>query len=177
MMLSREDIERMRDETFFRTRAHQLHSLADAERMVNSVGFCFAFKANHSELPCMWHSAAGERNPVYPVHVQNDPFIGLVWEAKDFLATTKKVYYGKAFKKRPSFISLSYFPLFYALVREQRGDNYIADYMRGGLSREARRIMDALQEHSPQITADLKIAAHLSHPEKRRIFDAAIAEL
>jgi hypothetical protein len=172
-----EEIEQLRDETFFRTRKQQIHTVGEAETFINTVGFCFAFKANRSELPCLWHAAAGERNPEYPLHVQNDPYISLVWVAKDQLAAEKKVYYGKAFKKRPTFISLEYFPHFYRLISDQRGDHYLADYTRGGLSRDARRILDILNEQSPQITADLKTAAAMSNPDKRSAFDAAMAEL
>ncbi len=177
MILTWEDIETLRDQTFGRTRALQVHTVEEAERFINRVGFCFAFKAVRSELPCLWHAAAGERNPAYPLHVQHDPYIGLVWDAKDQLAAAKKVYYGKALKKRPTFISLDYFPYFYKLVQERRGGDYATDYLRGGLSRDAKRILEALLERSPQITADLKASAAMSHPRKRAAFDAAMAEL
>jgi hypothetical protein len=177
MKITWEEIEQLRDEAFFRTRKQQIHTVAEAETFINTVGFCFAFKANRSELPCLWHAAAGERNPDYPLHVQNDPYISLVWVAKDQLAAEKKVYYGKALKKRPTFISLKYFPYFYRLITDQRGDHYLADYNRGGLSRDARRILDVLNEQSPQITADLKAAAAMANPDKRSAFDAAMAEL
>lgn len=177
-MYTWEEIETLRDETFFRTRQHQLRDIQDAERFVNAVGFCFAFKANNSELPCMWHAAAGERDPEYPIHIQHDPYISLVWNAKDALAAEKKVYYGKALKKRPSFIALDIFPAFCRLQGRTHGaEDYAVEYMRGHLSHEAKRIMEALLEQSPLVTADLKLASRLSHPDKRAAFDRAMAEL
>ncbi len=178
MKMTWDDIENLRDQTFFRTPVLQLKDMHDAERFVNHTGFCFAFKMQKSELPCMWHAAAGERDPQYPVHVQHDPFIGLVWTAKDALVAEKKVYYGKALKKRPTFISLDFFPYFYLLQKRQNGaEDYVADYMRGRLSSDAKRIMDALLERSPMVTADLKIAGKMAHPDKRSAFDKAMAEL
>lgn len=173
-----EEIEALRDRTFFRRRQQQLRDLDDAENFVKTVGFCFAFKAKNSELPCMWHAAAGERNPDYPIHIQQDPHIGLVWNAKDALAAERKVYYGKALKKRPTFISLDYFPAFYRLSGPQHGaEDYAAEYMRGQLSNEAKRIMEALMQQSPMVTADLKMASRLAHPDNRPAFDKAMAEL
>jgi hypothetical protein len=178
MTLTIEQIENLRDKTFCRTLGLQLKDVDDAERFVESTGFCFAFKMNKSELPCMWHAAAGQRDPDYPKHVQHDPFIGLVWNAKDALPAAKKVYYGKALKKRPTFISLQFLPAFYLMQkRTNNAEDYVADYMRGELSAPAKRIMDSIWEQSPLVTADLKMASNLAHPEKRSIFDKAMAEL
>ena len=173
-----EEIEKRRDRTYCRTPLLQVKSIDEALDFVNQIGFCFAFKANNSELPCLWHAAAGERKPVYPKHSHHDPYIGLVWQAKDDLAHSKKIYYGKALKNRPSMISLEFFPYFYRLSRNSlEPDAYIADYMAGNLSSEAKRIMDAMTENSPQITSDLKIAAGFSNPKNRAAFDKAMAEL
>jgi len=178
MRLTWEDIENLRDQTFYRTPALQLKDINETETFVNQTGFCFAFKMQKSELPCMWHAAAGEREPQYPIHVQHDRYIGLVWNAKDALAAEKKVYYGKALKKRPTFISLEFFPAFYLLQKRQNGaEDYVADYMRGSLSAAAKRIMDALLDQSPMVTADLKMASKMAHPDKRAEFDKAMAEL
>ncbi|MDZ7370187.1 MAG: hypothetical protein ONB12_03345 [candidate division KSB1 bacterium] len=176
-MLTWEDIERLRDVTFHRTTELQIRSVAQAEAFINKVGFCFAFQAAQPELPCLWHAAAGERNPAYPLHVQHDPYIGLVWEAKDRLAATKSVYYGKVLKRRPSFISLEYFPFFYRLELNRRCGDYYAEYSAGKISREAKMILDALHERSPQVTGELKSAAGMTAPEKRHAFGQAMAEL
>ncbi|MBN1560845.1 winged helix DNA-binding domain-containing protein [candidate division KSB1 bacterium] len=177
MRLTWDDIENLRDRTFHRTPELQLKDIDDAERFVNETGFCFAFKMQKSELPCMWHAATGERHPRYPLHVQHDPYIGLVWTAKDALAAAKRVYYGKALKKRPTFISLEFFPSFYWLQKRKNGQDYVGDYLSGRLSQEARRIMEALMERSPLVTLDLKMACGMAHPHKRAAFDRAMAEL
>lgn len=173
-----EELEQLRDDLYWRTPQKQVTSIEEAEEFVNAVGFCFAFTAKNSELPCLWHAAAGERDPVYPHHTHHDPYISLVWQAKDDLAHAKKIYYGKAIKTRPSMISLEYFPYFYRLSRStQEADAYLADYMSGNMSADAKRIMDSLTENSPQITSDLKISSGLSSPKSRANFDKAMAEL
>jgi len=173
-----EQIELWRDHTYHRTPRRQVRDIPGALRFVNETGFCFAFTARHSELPCLWHAACGERHPLYPEHTHSDPFIGLVWQAKDELPARRALYYGKAIKKRPSLISLEYLPAFYRLIAGDRGeDRYIADYMAGRLSPAAKRIMDALNERSPQITSELKLSSGCAHPRKRAEFDRGMAEL
>jgi hypothetical protein len=173
-----EEIEILRDRTYHRTRQLQVRTMKQVLDFVDEVGFCFAFTAKNSELPCLWHAACGEREPVYPEHTHSDPYIGLVWEAKDILPAEKKIYYGKALKNRPTIISLEYFPYFYALTgRGSSPDAFLAEYMRGEISPDAKRIMEALQENSPQVTADLKLSSRFAHPKKRYAFDRAMAEL
>jgi len=178
MKLTLEEIESKRDIRFRRTKYLKVRNEEQALDFVNDVGFCFAFTAKNSELPCLWHAAAGERDPIYPEHTHHDPYISLVWRAKDTLVVKRKIYYGKALKKRPTMISLEYFPFFYTLLeRSDNLDAYLTEYMRGELSPAAKRIMDALIEHSPQITADLKLASGFGHPKKRYEFDRGMAEL
>jgi hypothetical protein len=173
-----EQIETLRDIRFRRTPELQIINERQALKFVNDVGFCFVFKSNKSELPCLWHAACGKRAPVMPHHTHHDPYIGFVWNTKDTLPAKKAVYYGKALKKRPTMISLEYFPFFYALSGNNgKLNKYTDQYMRGELSTSARHIMDALLENSPQITRELKIASGHSAPSKRYIFDQAMAEL
>ncbi len=176
--MTSEQLEILRDQTYRRTPASQVHTIPEALDFVNQVGFCFAFAAKHSELPCLWHAACGERKPRYPEHTHSDPYIGLVWEAKDVLPADRKIYYGKALKNRPTMISLEYFPHFYSLKgRSNAPDAFLAEYLRGEITPDAKAIMEALSENSPQVTADLKLSSGFAHPKKRAAFDRAMAEL
>ncbi len=173
-----EYIEEKRDAIYHRTPELRITDTDNALDFVNKVGFCFAFKSNKSELPCLWHAACGARDPEYPHHVQHDPTIGLVWTAKDVLPARKQIYYGKALKNRPAMISLEYLPWFYKTKGYSDDPNaYIAEYMAGRLSANAKAIMDALMENHPMITSDLKIASRLSNPDRRSDFDKAMTEL
>lgn len=110
LRLSWEEIEQRRDRLYRRTREMRVTSVREALAFVNQVGFCFAFAAQHSELPCLGHAVCRERNPQMPEHIQHHWSIGLVWEAKDILAAEKKIYYGKTLRSRPTMISFEYFP-------------------------------------------------------------------
>lgn len=178
LVLTHEEIERRRDRIYHRNRLLQVTSIEASLDFINEVGFCFAFAAKNSELPCLWHAACGQRNPVMPKHTHHDPHVSLVWQAKDVLPAQKKVYYGKVLKKRPTFISLDYFPAFYRLIAGDRGpDSYLAEFIDGTLSLPARNILNALSALSPQITRDLKMASGMAHPKQRYEFDQAMAEL
>lgn len=177
-LISGEQLENWRDHSYWRTPQRQVRDIPAALRFVNDAGFCFAFTARNSELPCLWHAACGERQPQWPEHTHSDPFIGLVWQAKDDLPAQRALYYGKAIRQRPSLISLEYLPAFYRLIAGERGgDRYLADYMAGRLSPAAKRIMEALTDRSPQVTAELKLASGYAHPNKRSEFDRGMAEL
>ncbi len=178
MNITWDEIETLRDQTFQRTPQTRVRTMAQARKFVNRVGFCFAFTAKNSELPCLWHAACGERKPVYPEHTHSDPYVGLVWQAKDDLAADRSIYYGKALKNRPTMISLEFFPCFYRLLdRNQSVDFFLKEYKAGRLSPAAKRIMEALSERSPQVTAELKLSSNMSNPKKRSEFDRAMAEL
>jgi hypothetical protein len=153
-------------------------SKTQAARFIENVGFCFAFKAENSESPCLWHAAIGQRDPKMPLHTHHDPYISFVWEMKNILPAEKKIFYGKLLRNRPTMVSLEYFPYFYSLSRRSgRKDEYLVESTRGSLSREAKLIMDALSDSSPQVTKGLKIASGLHTKSDRRMFDRAIAEL
>ncbi len=178
MKLSWEKIEDLRDVRYRRTKTQQVTDAEGALQFINDTGFCFAFAAKNSELPCLWHAVCGERAPRLPEHIQHDWSIGLVWRFKDILPAQKKIYYGKALKRRPTMISLDYFPYFYRVKREKSGAaSYLAQYMRGFLSPAAKKIMDSLSEMAPQVTRELKQASGFSDPKKRYEFDRAMAEL
>ncbi len=173
-----EELEHWRDRIHRRRPRLAISTKDQALKFVNEVGFCFAFKAEHSELPCLWHAACGQRDPVMPRHTHSDPFLSFVWRMKQVLPAEGKIYYGRVFRKRPTMISMDFFPAFYALSRRTgRGDDYLRDYKDRELSETAKQIMDALRASSPQVTRGLKLALGMSRGQTDREFDRAIAEL
>jgi hypothetical protein len=173
--LSPDELEALRDEMYFRTSAKQVHTLGEAARFVDENGLAFAFSAKKSELPCLWHAACGRRDPEMPLHTHHDPHLGLVWNAKDVLPMEKRIYYGKALRRRPTMISLELFPSFYAM--KGSGRDPFRPLPRGRLSPTAYRIAKALENSPPQPTKDLRLAVGCSSPSKRYAFDRALAEL
>ncbi len=173
-----EEIERWRDRVHRRTPRLAVRTQRRALQFINDVGFCFAFKSVNSELPCLWHAACGERNPVMPRHTHHDPFISFVWEIKNVLPARRQVYYGRVLKHRPTLISLEMFPYFYALTRRTgQRDDYLRTFRHGELSAGAKAIMDALTDSSPQVTRGLKLAVGRHGARDRAGFDRAMTEL
>ncbi len=173
-----EEIEKWRDRVYRRSPRLAVKTKRQTLDFIEDVGFCFAFKSVNSELPCLWHAAMGQRAPVMPHHIQSDPFVSFVWEMKNVLPSEGLVYYGKVLKRRPTFVSLEYFPHFFSLMqRTGTKREYEHDFMRGALSPVARSIMDALSDSSPQVTRGLKLAVGKSSRRERAEFDRAMAEL
>jgi len=175
---TREQVERWRDRVHRKTPRLAVATARQALAFINEVGFCFAFKADHSELPCLWHAVAGTRQPIMPEHTHHDPSISFVWELKEKLPAERKVYYGRLLKHRPTMVSLAYLPHFYVLSgRTGLKDEHMRDFGRGKISTVGRDIMDALAENSPQPTKGLKLATGLDRKSDRPEFDKAITEL
>ena len=173
-----EEVERWRDKVHRRLPRLAITSKKNAVRFIDTVGFCFAFKAENSELPCLWHAACGARDPSMPKHTHRDPFLGFVWEMKRVLPVEGKVFYGRVFKRRPTMISMDYFPYFYALsLRTGLREDYLNEYRRGRLSGTGKAIMEALAESSPQITRGLKLAVGSNSRGSQREFEKAMVEL
>ncbi len=173
-----EEVESWRDRIHRRTPRLAVSTKKQALSFINSVGFCFAFKAEHSELPCLWHAACGSRNPELPRHTHSDPALSFVWEMKDRLPAERAIYYGKLLKARPTMVSLEYLPYFYVLAdRTGAPDEYLLENRRGRLSHTARSIMEALLDSWPQTTKGLKLATSMHGKSDRAQFDRAIAEL
>jgi hypothetical protein len=173
-----EEVERWRDRVHRRLPRLAVKSRSEALSFIQAVGYCFAFKADHSELPCLWHAVCGMRDPVLPRHTHHDPTISFVWEMKDRLPADRKIYYGKLLRHRPTMVSLEYLPFFYALSGRMGGkDEYVTEHRHGRISATARAIMEALEDSSPQVTKGLKLATGKHLSEHRTTFDKAIAEL
>jgi hypothetical protein len=173
-----DEIERWRDRVHRRRPSLALSGKRQALQFINDVGFCFAFKAENSELPCLWHAACGMRDPEMPEHTHHDPYISFVWEMKDVLPAEGSIYYGKLLKRRPTMVSLDFLPYFYVLSgRTGAKDEFRKEFLRGNLSPVARDIMEALADSSPQVTRGLKLATGTFTKDERGNFDKAITEL
>src|SRR5664279_1620798 len=93
-----EHIEAWRDRVHRRLPRSAVGTKARALQFINEVGFCFAFKSENSEIPCLLHAACGMRDPAPPIHTHHDPYISFVWKMKDVLPGAHLIYYGKLLK-------------------------------------------------------------------------------
>src|SRR5437899_7428632 len=160
-------LERHRERVAARHRVRTADALV---RMVDGLGFCFAFTA---EL-------------AYPVPAAFDHLEtrsdGRKWEWmwgwKDELAEAKRLYYGKLLIRKPTFVSMKMLPSFYASFgRAGEADDHLDDLRAGRLSEIARRIIDFLAQNGETQTKRMRSALGISSQEGKLQYARAIEEL
>jgi hypothetical protein len=169
-----EEIEKWRE----RVHRHAVRTKLQVLAFVQRTGFCFALNPDQSELPSLWHVASRGRASGQLKHARGDACLSFVRQVKDTLASEGKIFHGKVLRKRPTLISLEYFPYFYVLAgRNGSRDEYMTEFFRGGLSSLARDIMDALTDSFPQSTAGLRGTTGFLAKGESGSFDRAMSEL
>src|SRR2546427_10928144 len=165
------DVERALTRHREKIAARHAVKTADAlVRMVDGLGFCFAFTAEVA----------------YPVPAAFDHLDtrseGRKWEWmwgwKDELAEAKRVYYGKLLIRKPTFVSMKMLPTFYATFgRAGEADDHLDDVRAGRLSEIARRIIDFLAQNGETQTKRMRSALGISSQEGKLQYAKAIEEL
>lgn len=173
-----EDIEQWRDRVHRRLPHRAVRTKHQAIQFISEVGFCFAFRAEDSELPCLWDAACGQRRPVQPMRNHLDPSGSFIREMKRVLPLEGKAFYGNVFRRRPTIISTEFFPHFYALSQRTGSDeDYLNEYKNGKLSVTGKMIMEVLSDVSPQSTRALRTAVGNRFRSSQREFDKGMIEL
>ena len=176
--LSLAKLEELRDRTFRRTPSLRIRGAKSALQFLNEVGFSLTLSDCGLPVPSLRVAAEGRRNPRWPRRTHHDPAIILAWNLKDELPSKRLCHYGRLVRGRPTLVSLEQFGNVFALVREDKGSgDYLVDYRNGKLSRAAFRVLDALHEHGPQYTPDLRRRAGLGAAEATGASERAMAEL
>ena len=176
--LTRSQLEALRDRTFRRLPACRIRGATSALQFLNEVGFSLTLSDFGLPVPCLRVAAEGRRRPRWPRRTHHDPAIILAWNLKDELPSKHLCYYSRVVRGKPTLVSLEQFGNLFALVRGDRGSgDYLVDYRNGELSRAAFRVLDALHEHGPQYTPDLRRHAGLAAPEATAMFERAMAEV
>jgi hypothetical protein len=127
---------------------------AEAVKYIDAVGFCSLFPVNNVPLPSLYY-AVTRRNRHDGICF--DKHFELIWRWKDELPRRRRAFYGKYFRGRGSFISLRQLPYFLA-VREAAVAPADHDrfYAGGRITNDARVIWEALAEHGPLATLELR---------------------
>src|ERR671937_3076897 len=156
-----------------RQRIGARHAVRTADalvRMVDELGFCFAFTAE----------------PAYPVPAAFDRLDtrsdGRKWEWmwgwKDELAERKRVYYGKLLVRKPTFVSMKMLPTFYATFgRAGEADDHLDDVRAGRLSDVARRVVEYLAHRGETQKKRMRADLGIESKEGRHDLERAIEEL
>src|SRR3989449_7800658 len=149
---------------------HRIRTADALVRMVDGLGFCFAFTAEVA----------------YPVPAAFDHLDtrseGRKWEWmwgwKDELAEAKRVYYGKLLIRKPTFVSMKMLPTFYATFgRAGEADDHLDDVRAGRLSEIARRIIDFLAQNGETQTKRMRSALGITSAGGKADYAKAIEEL
>jgi hypothetical protein len=149
---------------------HRVRTADALVRMVNTLGFCFAFTSETA----------------YPVPGAFDHLDtrsegrkwDWMWGWKDELAEGKRLYYGKLLVRKPTFVSMKMLPVFYATFgRAGEPDDHLDDVRAGRLSEVARRVIEFLAQNGETQTKRMRAALGISSQEGRTQYAKAIEEL
>jgi hypothetical protein len=129
-------------------RPHRVRTRHGALRFINALGFCYAFTGGPGGLPGLFD-------------VLETRSIGRKWEWawqwKDELAAVRHVCYGKIIRRKPSYVSLTMLPAFYALSGNVgEPDDYLQAYREGRLSLLAKTVYEQIQALGPVSTWTLR---------------------
>ena len=174
--ISKEWIEEQRAHIYHRTPDRRIETVQAALAFVDEVGFCHFWPIKGAELPNLFHAVAGRVRPVPSQH--DDPDISKSWRWKDDALGQRQWCYGKLLRKRATIVSLEMLPLFYACSENLGGlDDYLDEYQAGLMSAEAKWVYEALLEHGPLDTIQLRQEAHLASGNAKSRFNRALVEL
>ena len=153
------------------TRKHRVRSKDQLVKMVDEVGFCFAFtlRTGDAPLPAGFdHLSTNDEGRKW----------GWMWEWKDELAADRRLYYGTLLVRKPTFVSLRTLPTFYATFgRAGEPDDHLEDVRAGRLSDISRRIIEFLGPAGETQTKRMRAALGIVSKEGKRDYDKAIDEV
>jgi hypothetical protein len=136
-------------------------SPAQAVKFVNARGFTFFWPIKGIEFPSLWTAVAGDR----PVPNEHDDPGHITWSWKDDALDKRQWYYAKVLRGKATLISLELVPFFYALSENYGSpeEDYLIAYQEGRLTQAAKQVYEAILEHGPLNTIDLRRLARLAN--------------
>ncbi len=142
---------------------------------VNERGYIYFWPITGINFPSLWGAVSGDR----PVPDDHDDPGHVSWDWKDSLLGKHVWFYGKILRKRATIISMEMAPYFYALTENYGSpeEDYLTIYEQGRMTQEAKAIYEALLDHSPMDTINLRKTAHLSSQDSSSRFERALADL
>ena len=153
------------------TRKYRVRSADQLVRMVDELGYCFAFtlRTGDAPLPAGFdHLSTNDEGRKW----------GWIWEWKDELAAGRRLYYGTLLVRKPTFVSLALLPTLYATFgRAGEPDDHLEDVRAGRLSDISRRIVDFLAASGETQTKRMRAALGIVSKEGKRDYDKAIDEV
>jgi septum formation protein len=146
-----------------------------AIKFIDAAGFCMLFPVKKVPLPSLYH-AVTRRD--LDAKFKWDRYAEMIWKWKSALPGRKRVFYGKYFRGRGTFISPKYLPYFLAMRETAAApDDHGAFYANGRITENARAIWRALAEHGPLATLELRNIAKMDTKSGNVRFKRAMADL
>jgi hypothetical protein len=163
-----EEVESYRDRTWRREPESRVETAVEAEKLVESAGFCATMTDSRRPGPSLYVAVCGRRDAHMPRNVQKDPESSLTWLLKDEVMRRGRVYYAKLSKSRATFVAPRLVPHFNALRGVTRRGEAAA------LTEDARAVLKVLRREWEMATCDLREASKIT---ERARFTKALDEL
>jgi hypothetical protein len=163
-----EKVEAYRDRAWRREPESRVETAVEAEKLVESAGFCATMTDARRPGPSLYVAVCGRRDAHMPRNVQKDPESSLTWILKDEVMRRGRVYYAKLSKNRSTFVAPRLVPHFNALWGVARRAEARE------LSDDARAVLKVLRREWEMATCDLRAASKLT---ERARFTKALDEL
>lgn len=163
-----EEVESYRDRMWRREPESRVETAVDAERLVESAGFCATMTDSRRPGPSLYVAVCGRRDAFMPRNVQKDPESSLTWRIKDEVMQRGRVYYAKLAKARTLFVAPRLVPYFNALWGIPRRAE------KAHLSAEAQTVLKVLRREWELASSDLRHAARIG---ARAVLTRALDEL
>lgn len=161
LFLDLDKLKAHRARTFNLPPFKKLSNPAQAQDFVNARGFVYFWPIKGIDFPSLWTAVAGDR----PVPNEHDDPGHVTWGWKDNALDKRVWYYAKVLRRKATIISLAVAPFFYALT-ENYGDyreDYLIPYEDGRLPQGAKQVYEAILDHGPLNTVDLRPMARMSN--------------
>ena len=163
-----EEVEAYRDQTWRRDEQSRVETAAEAEALIERVGFCAAMTDARRPGPSIYIAVCGRRDAHMPRNVQKDPESSLAWTIKDEVMRRGRVYYAKLARNRSTFVAPRLVPHFNALWGMPRSREPET------LSADARAVLKVLRREWEMASADLRRESGVGD---RARFNRALDEL
>jgi len=156
----------------------RVRTVAEAVKYIDAAGYCTLFPVNNVPLPSLYYAVTRRNIQNIQEEFVWDRLTEMIWRWKDELPHRRRVFYAKYFRGRGSFISLEQLPNFLAM-RESAAfpgdhDRFYSD---GRIRDDARVIWQALEEHGPMATLELRHACKMETTAGNIRFRRAILDL
>ena len=152
-------------------RAHRVRNAEQLVKLVDSLGFAFAFTLRTGDAPipaCFDHLSTNDTDRKWK----------WMWGWKDELPEEKKLYYGVLLARKPTFVSMKLLPTFYATFgRAGESDDHDAEVRAGRLSDVARRIIEFLAQNGETQTKRMRAELGITSKEGRSTYAKAIDDV